>query len=124
MPVDVVFLSDDLMFVPRVTAQAEAAGWTIRHVGSTTAAISVVHSDSPRLLVVDLETTGLELTTVITSLPATEPPRTLAFGPHVHHQRLETARQAGCDLVVSRGRLSAELPTLLSDLLNGESSRS
>ena len=124
MSTDVVFLSDDLMFVPRVTAQTEAAGWTIRHAGSTSTAIALIKSDAPRLLIVDLETTGLELATFFETLTGTSSPPTLAFGPHVHHQRLETARQSGCDLVVSRGRLSAELPTLLSDFLNRENETS
>ncbi len=124
MSTDVLFLSDDLMFVPRVTAQTEAAGWAIRHAGSTSTAISLIQSDPPRLLIVDLETTGLELATFLANLSETGSPPTLAFGPHVHHQRLESARQAGCNLVVSRGRLSAELPTLLSDFLDGESPRS
>ena len=124
MSTDVVFLSDDLMFVPRVTAQTEAGGWTIRHAGTASKAHSLIESDSPRLLIIDLETTGLEFATFITNLSDTASPPTLAFGPHVHHQRLESARNAGCDLVVSRGRLSAELPTLLSDFLDCGNHRS
>ena len=118
MAVDIVFLSDDLMFAPRVSGNTLSAGWTLREVGTPGEAIDSTGTESPRLLIVDLETTGLEITDLITRLPESNRPRILAFGPHVHHTRLEAARAAGCDMVVSRGRFSAELPALLSELLN------
>ncbi len=37
----------------------------------------------------------------------------LAFGPHVDEARLEQARQAGADVVVSRGKLQSSLPQLI-----------
>ena len=117
MPVDVVFLSDDLMFAPRVSGAVLSAGWTLREVGSPTAAIAATETDSPRLLIVDLETTGLEIRELLSGLPVTDRPVVLAFGPHVHHQRLEAARDAGCTMVVSRGRFSSDLPSLLSEIL-------
>ena len=39
--------------------------------------------------------------------------RVVAFGPHVHEQRLAAARDAGCDLVVSRGQFFSQLETIL-----------
>jgi len=114
---DVVFLSDDLMFAPRVSAQAQEAGWQLRAAGSPAAAVALIQADSPRLLIVDLETTALDVAVLLSQLPVPNRPPVLAFGPHVHHQRLEAARQAGCDLVVSRGRFSAELPGLLAECL-------
>jgi DNA-binding response OmpR family regulator len=117
MPVDVVFLSDDLMFAPRVSGAVLSAGWTLREVGSPTAAITSTETDTPRLLIVDLETTGLEIRELLSGLPETDRPVVLAFGPHVHHQRLEAARDAGCTMVVSRGRFSSDLPSLLSEIL-------
>lgn len=35
--------------------------------------------------------------------------RVLAFGPHVQAQRLNTAKQAGCDRVVTRGSIVGEV---------------
>ena len=67
-----------------------------------------------------LETTGLDVAVLLSKLPVPNRPPVLAFGPHVHHQRLESARQAGCDLVVSRGRFSAELPGLLAECLGAD----
>ena len=117
MPVDVVFLSDDLMFAPRVSGAVLSAGWTLREVGTPAAAIASTETDTPRLLIVDLETTSLNIQELVSDLPPTDKPSVLAFGPHVHHERLEAAREAGCNMVVSRGRFSSDLPSLLSEIL-------
>ena len=37
----------------------------------------------------------------------------VAFGPHVHENRLAAVREAGCDLVVSRGQFFAEIDAIL-----------
>ncbi len=117
MNIDIVFLSDDLMFAPRVTGQAQAAGWSVHETPSSTTAIELLHAESPRLLIVDLETPSLDIDHLLLQLPETSRPKVLAFGPHVHLQRLDSARQAGCDLVVSRGRFSSDLATLLHECL-------
>jgi DNA-binding NarL/FixJ family response regulator len=48
---------------------------------------------------------------------AAEGAQLIAFGPHVHRERLERARSAGYDLVLTRGQIHAELETLLPSLL-------
>ena len=40
-------------------------------------------------------------------------PTIVAFGPHVHEERLAAAREAGCDEVVSRGQFFAQLDAIL-----------
>ena len=117
MTIDIIFLSDDLMFAPRVTGQAQAAGWSVRETASSSTVIDLIHSDSPRLLIVDLETPSLDIAQLLLQLPKPNRPKVLAFGPHVHLHRLDSARQAGCDLVVSRGRFSSDLPALLHECL-------
>ncbi|MBI5876136.1 MAG: hypothetical protein HZB53_00680 [Chloroflexi bacterium] len=42
----------------------------------------------------------------------------LAFGAHVEAATLRAARQAGADLAVPNSQLAAELPALVSSLLN------
>ena len=122
MAIDIVFLSDDLMFAPRVSGQARAAGWQLSEAGSPSLAVALVEAESPRLLIVDLETSGLDIAELIAQLDSTKRPQVLAFGPHVHLARLESAREAGCDQVVSRGRFSSDLASLLGDCLDGEDS--
>ena len=48
--------------------------------------------------------------------------RLIAFGPHVHKQRLEEAVAAGVDEAVSRGELFGSFPALLRRWLPGEAS--
>jgi hypothetical protein len=40
--------------------------------------------------------------------------RVVAFGPHVHEERLAAARNAGCDEVVSRGEFFARLDAIVT----------
>ncbi|MEI7861742.1 MAG: hypothetical protein WCJ21_03895 [Planctomycetota bacterium] len=42
--------------------------------------------------------------------------RLLAYGPHVARERLEEARRAGADLVVSRGQIFGDLPGVVASL--------
>jgi hypothetical protein len=39
----------------------------------------------------------------------------IAFGPHVHAEALEAAAAAGCDQVLSRGALMAQLVAILAE---------
>jgi CheY-like chemotaxis protein len=68
-------------------------------------------------LVVDLSMSSLDVASLVNRLKANESSRTrvVAFGPHVHEQRLAAARDAGCDFVVSRGQFFSQLETILKD---------
>ena len=68
-----------------------------------------------RLVIVDLSHPGLDPADLIERLKPLLPAeaRTLAFGPHVHKQRLEAASAAGFDEVVSRGQFHAQLAAIL-----------
>ena len=71
--------------------------------------------DSPSLVLVDLSTSGLKIGELLPKLRAVSPQaRVIAFGPHVHTGLLAAAREAGCDLVVSRGELHARIDSYLS----------
>jgi hypothetical protein len=48
-------------------------------------------------------------------LKAASATRTIAFGPHVHEERLAAARHAGCDRVVSRRQFFSQLDTILAE---------
>jgi hypothetical protein len=39
--------------------------------------------------------------------------RVIAFGPHVHEDRLAAARAAGCDSVLSRGQFFSQAENVL-----------
>ena len=68
------------------------------------------------LVIVDLSTANLDVAALLKSLEglADEPPAVWAFGPHVHENRLEAARRAGCQLVLTRGQFHAQIAPRLA----------
>jgi DNA-binding response OmpR family regulator len=112
----VVLLSSDLAVLSRVEGAARRADQAVRQAASGAQAAGICANENVRLVVVDLSTPSLEIAAVIHQL-RNEPssaPRVIAFGPHVHEQRLAEARDAGCDLVVTRGQFFSQLDSLLS----------
>jgi DNA-binding response OmpR family regulator len=112
----VLLLSGDLAVLARVEGAARRAGEAVRQVANGAQATGICQSENVRLVVVDLSTPGLEIAAVIRQLRS-EPSsgsRVIAFGPHVHEQRLAEAREAGCDLVVTRGQFFSQLDSLLA----------
>ncbi len=68
----------------------------------------------PRLVILDLSLDAIDPATLVKQLKEQTPSaRVVAFGPHVHRQRLADAKAAGCDAVMSRGQFHAEAESLL-----------
>ena len=111
----VVLLSSDLMVVSRVQGTAARTGAAVRALSNASPAIESCLNEQADVLIVDLATPSLDLETLVNGLKAvaTRSTRIVAFGPHVHEDRLEAAREAGCDVVMSRGRFFAEMDSIL-----------
>jgi CheY-like chemotaxis protein len=115
---DVLFLSTDLMFSSRVTAAAQGANVSLQ----TVAKIDVAQSYSavepaavPRLVILDLSTTGMDVAANVAAWRALEhPPRIVAYAPHVHEARLAAARAAECDAVYTKGQFDSKLDAILA----------
>ncbi len=75
--------------------------------------------EAPVLVLLDLSLPGAAPDTIVPKLRADLSPgsRILAFGPHVHARLLAAARDAGCDLVVSRGEFHARIDDYLRDVV-------
>lgn len=110
---EVLLVSGDLFLGSRVRASAQAAGRTLDAAGSGAMALERIAAGAYRLVLVDLETPGLRIDELIAARPAEKSPAVIAYGPHVHEARLDAARQAGCDQVLTRGQFDASLPQLL-----------
>lgn len=68
-------------------------------------------------LFIDLETPDLDLPAIVSrAREARDDCLIVAYGPHVHEARLQAARDAGCDQVLSRGQFDRELPALLQSI--------
>lgn len=111
-----ILVSNDLMVVSRVQGAAAKASATVRTASSLAAASESLLGEAANLVIVDLGTPIADLEAHIAKLKSetTAPPSIVAFGPHVHEDRLAAARAAGCDVVMSRGQFFAQIDTLLS----------
>jgi CheY-like chemotaxis protein len=111
----IVLLSSDLTVLSRVEGAATRLGQTVRSASSEALAVELCKGDDARTLVIDLSMQSVDLASLVNQLKANEgsSTRVVAFGPHVHEQRLAAAREAGCDLVVSRGQFLSQLETIL-----------
>lgn len=111
-----VLLSGDLMVVSRVEGAAAQVGAAVRAVSSAVLAIEACESGSADVLAIDLATPALDMAAIVSQLKASRGTslRIVAFGPHVHEDKLAAARDAGCDVVVSRGQFFAQVGAILS----------
>lgn len=110
---DVLILCQDLFFTSQLTGSVQRAGLTPRTCLSQNSCDRALAelAGNVRWIVIDLEQPNLDLPRLRTTAGADC--RLLAFGPHVHAEQLQSARAAGCDLVLTRGQISAELETIL-----------
>jgi DNA-binding response OmpR family regulator len=110
-----VALISDLVMQSHVAAAAERAGASVVRVSSNDALIAKL-TDEPRALVIlDLSHPGLDPSVLVPQVRELLPPGgvCLAFGPHVHTERLAAAAEAGADMVISRGQFHAQVDELL-----------
>jgi DNA-binding response OmpR family regulator len=113
---NLVLLSSDLMAASRIQGAVSNFAARLRTVANAEQAVSACGEEPVNAVVVDLALPGLEIEPLVNSLKrgSAAPPKVVAFGPHVHENRLAAARQAGCDEVVSRGQFFAQLELILS----------
>jgi len=111
----VILLANDLMLSSTVSGCAANAGRTFCNAGSISDVTAAVSKDSTALLLVDLGMPGLDVATLAESIPANVLRRAIAYGPHVHTEKLDAARNAGFGKVLSRGQFSAQVGMLISD---------
>lgn len=118
MPV-VVLLSQDLMLGSMLSGPAGRAGWhmiscTNWPALAATIAQAQAAGQDVKLVVIDLSLNGLELTAEAVAQLHTQSIATVAFGPHVHRERLAAAASAGCQRVWSRGQLHQQAGELFA----------
>ena len=101
------------MFSSRVLGAAKSLGVAVQLVSNPAALAAKLAADC-RLVLVDLSLAGLELPAAIAAIRQISPQaRVIAFGAHVDEAALESARQAGCDDVLSRGQFHKQYVELL-----------
>lgn len=95
----VLLRTADLLFRAKLESVVRLAGWR------------AVHADAADVAVVEL---GREDTLEVVRRLVAQGTHVLAFGPHVHHERLREARRLGAH-AVPNSRIQAELARALSE---------
>jgi len=103
----VLVICSDLFFSTQVANMVRAAGFESILEMQAARVSGLLASGCWAGVVVDMETTGLDLAALVGSLGPAPRPRVVAFGPHVHTAKFEAAKAAGCDAVLTRGQISS-----------------
>jgi len=106
-----------LFFTSKVTGAAAIAGINIEVAHDADALLTKLNNAPIRCVFIDLADPSLDVAHLISRLPAENRPRVVAFGAHVATARLDAARAAGCDSVLTRGQFDAKLPELLRECI-------
>jgi CheY-like chemotaxis protein len=113
----ILFLTTDLMFSSRVAGAAARLGMTLKTAATPPALIELLAGAEPESLVLlDLNSPNVDPRQLAPSLRASQnPPRAIiAYGPHVHEDRLAAATAAGCEEVLTRGQFNARMEETLA----------
>lgn len=104
-------LSGDLMFTSRVESVVKRAGLQFRFGGQ----LPEDDTDSIRYVVLDLSTrSGLIETLVPLCQQRCPQAKLIAYGPHVHVDRLSAARNAGFHSVMTNGQFDGQMHELFA----------
>src|SRR5262249_9093040 len=111
----------DLMFASRVQGAAARRGIGLDVAMSTSAALEKGSAAAPYLAIIDLTLPKLDIERTVADLHATFGSQLtiVAFGPHVQHEHLAAAENAGCDRVLTRGQFNATMDAVLAEFRPG-----
>ena len=111
-----LLLTADLACSSKAAGAAARAGVELGVAMSLAALVEKASARKADVVILDLTAPGLDIAKVVGLLKAlpSPPGAVIAFGPHVHEDKLAAAAEAGCDLVISRGQFHAQMEQLLS----------
>ncbi len=114
----ILFLTTDLVFPSRVAGVAQQLGARLETAASADALLAklTANNSSESIILLDLNSSVVDPAVLVPQLKAlAAPPRSIiAFGPHVHAEKLAAAKTVGCDLVLTRGQFDAQMSSLLA----------
>jgi CheY-like chemotaxis protein len=112
-------LSNDLMFSSSLSGVGTRMGAALEVVATSEELLSRAAAKRFDLAIIDLTTSQLDVADLLARLrQATHPPTSvIAYGPHVHAEKLAAARAAGCDAVLTRGQMHNQMPEIIGRYL-------
>ncbi len=110
----IVGLVRDLLFRSKIDAAAGAASRDTVYASTLEVAAKRCAELTPEIVVVDLGTAPAPGETVAAIRAAAPSAKLIGFASHVDRDTLKAAREAGFEMVLSRGEFAARLPELLN----------
>lgn len=114
----IVFLTKDLMLSSSANSHARQHETTLKTVGTIDEAIKCIQADRPHLLIIDLQTPGLDVDALgveIRDLADSVCPLTIAYAQHVNVELIQQARSAGFDQVLTRGQFNSQVGQIVAE---------
>ncbi len=118
----VLLLGQNIVFLGQVENLAEPQGYTTRRATTEERFWTSYEQTRPALILVDLEGEEATWTKVLEGIQqrGVKPEaKIVAFGPHEAVDTMERARTLGCDLALSKGEFSRDLPKIIGELGGG-----
>ena len=105
-----IVICGNLFDLPTLTGPLKDAGFTVTSAPTGKQAIKKLAAvdGSPKLILMDLETPGLDVAEVAATIQDPASCQLIAYGPHVHREALESAATLGCQ-VLTRGQLFSDV---------------
>jgi CheY-like chemotaxis protein len=113
----IIAVVDDMFFVSKIRAVAEAGGIEISFPRSREAVLEKAREAKPQLILVDLHNQKVDAVALATDLKSDEQLREVplvGFFSHVQTELRRNALDAGFDQVLPRSAFSRDLPNLLT----------
>jgi len=115
----ICFLTKDLMMSSNASSHARQKEIKFSTASSVESAIAFVQESKPHLLIIDLQTPGLDVALLgeeVKGLADSVCPLTIAYAQHVNVELLEQAKSAGFDQVLTRGQFNAQVGKIIGDI--------
>jgi ActR/RegA family two-component response regulator len=115
----IILISNDLLFATKLKHAATSRGLVLKSVASESAMRSILEISDAHfpVAIIDLAVMGHVLEQ-IADLAKTYQIPLLGYAPHVQADLIERARLVGCDRVITRGQMSRDASTILSDYVS------
>ncbi len=106
----ILFLVPDLMFATRIEDAAKHLGYRTVALNAGGDFDAAVAREKPALVIVALDAADWKRAARLAKHAGAH---VMAFGSHKNVEAMQAAKAAGCDEVVARSRMAAELPNLM-----------
>lgn len=115
----VLLLTSDLACSSSVAGAATRIAVDLQTAFAVAAVEGKLAACPPDLVILDLSTSNLNVDEFVPDLRGRIGPEVpiIAFGPHVRSAELAAAREAGCNLVISRGEFHARVDQYLRQVV-------